>query len=109
MTDKRKMGRTPYLVALRPEDREKIFSSALDILKQTGIRVHDAKTLNILGGGGAHIEGNRACIPSHLVEFALESAPKEIQIYTRDGQPAMRLSGWNCHFGNGTDCPNILD
>jgi len=109
MTDKPRTGRFPYLVALSPEDREKIFSSALNVLQHTGIRVHDSKTLNILGSGGARIEGNRACIPSSLVERSLESAPKEIQIYTRDGKPAMRLSGRNCYFGNGTDCPNILD
>jgi len=109
MTDKNKSGKAPYLVALSPEDREKIFSSALEILKKTGVRVHDQKTLNILGLAGARIEGNRAYIPADLVTRALETAPREIQIYTRDGQPSMRLAAGNCFFGNGTDCPNILD
>jgi trimethylamine--corrinoid protein Co-methyltransferase len=109
MINKHKMGRPPYLVALSTENRERIFSSALNVLEHTGIRVHDAKTLNILGEGGARIDGNRVFVPANLVERALDSAPREIQIYTRDGQPAMRLSGYNCHFGNGTDCPNILD
>jgi len=109
MSDKRKTGKTPHLITLPTEDREKIFSSALDVLQQTGISIYDKKTLNVLGDAGARIDGNRAYIPSKLVEHALESAPKEIQIYTRDGEPAMRLAGSNCYFGNGTDCPNILD
>ncbi|MEW5815740.1 MAG: trimethylamine methyltransferase family protein [Spirochaetota bacterium] len=102
-------GKVPYLITLPDEDREKIFSSALSILKQVGISVYNEKTLNILGEAGARIEGSRAYIPSNLVESALETAPKEIQIYTRNGEPAMRLSARNCYFGNGTDCPNILD
>jgi len=109
MTDKREARKMPHLITLPTGDREKIFSSALTILKRTGISVHDEKTLNILSDAGARIDGNRAYIPSRLVEHALETAPKEIQIYTRDGDPAMRLSGRNCYFGNGTDCPYILD
>ncbi len=109
MTDKNNLRRGPYLVVLSSEDREKIFSSALEILEKTGIRVHDQKTLNILGQAGVRIEGNRAYIPADLVFRALETAPREIQIYTRDGQPAMLLKSGNCFFGNGTDCPNILD
>lgn len=99
----------PHLITLPSADREKIFLAALDVLKRTGISVHDEKTLNILGEAGARIDGNRAYIPSKLVEGALETAPKEIQLYTRDGEPSMQLSGWNCYFGNGTDCPYILD
>jgi len=109
MTKKRRTGKAPYLITLPSKDREKIFSSALDVLNHTGISVHNEKTLNMLGGAGARIDGNRAYIPSKLVEHALKTAPKEIQIYTRDGEPAMHLSGSNCYFGNGTDCPNILD
>jgi len=109
MTKKRRTGKAPYLITLPPKDREKIFSSAIDVLNHTGISVHNEKTLNMLGEAGAQIDGNRAYIPSKLVENALKTAPKEIQIYTRDGEPAMHLSGSNCYFGNGTDCPYILD
>ncbi len=82
MTDKHEAPKVPHLITLPTEDREKIFSSALHVLKHTGISVHDEKTLNILGEAGARIDGNRAYIPSRLVEHALETAPKEIQIYT---------------------------
>jgi trimethylamine--corrinoid protein Co-methyltransferase len=109
MTDKRELGRVPHLITLPPEDRKKIFSAALEVLKRTGISVHDEKTLDILGDAGTRIDGNRAYIPSRLVERALETAPREIQIYTRDGEPAMRLSAWRCYFGNGTDCPHLFD
>jgi trimethylamine--corrinoid protein Co-methyltransferase len=111
MTDKHETVKVPrpHLITLPPEDRKKVFSSALHVLSHTGISVHDEKTLNILGDAGARIDGHRAYIPSRLVERALDTAPKEIQIYTRDGKPAMQLSGWNCYFGNGTDCPYILD
>ena len=109
MTGKRKTGRMQKLSTLPPKDRGKIFSAALDILQDTGIRVYDDKTLHMLGDAGARIDGNRAYIPTQLVESALKTAPQEIQIYNRDGEPSMLLSGSNCYFGNGTDCPNILD
>jgi len=109
MTDKHETWKTPHLITLPVEEREKIFSAALDVLQRTGLCIHDKKTLGTLGDAGARIDGNRAYIPSNLVDRALESAPREIQIYTRDGEPAMRLAGSNCYFGNGTDCPNILD
>ncbi|MCX7920010.1 MAG: hypothetical protein N3A72_10485 [bacterium] len=48
-------------------------------------------------------------ISTTLVEQSLATTPKGILIYTRDGEPAMRLSGFNTYYGNGTDCPNILD
>jgi trimethylamine--corrinoid protein Co-methyltransferase len=99
----------PHLITLAPEEREKIFSAALDVLNHTGINVLEEKTLQILGDAGARIDGTKAYIPAKLVERALSSAPKEIQIYTRDGEPAMKLSGSNNYYGNGTDCPNLLD
>src|SRR4030042_946485 len=101
--------KTPYLTTLSTEDRGKFFSAALDVLNQTGISVLEGKILQILADAGARIDNTRAYIPTKLVEQALSTAPKEIQIYTRDGKPAMRLSGSNSYYGNGTDCPNILD
>ena len=47
--------------------------------------------------------------PAQLVEKAIETAPKEITLYTRDGQPALLLNTENSYFGNGSDCVYILD
>lgn len=99
----------PYLTMLSSEDRSKFYSAALDVLAQTGINVLEESILKTLADAGAKIEGTRAYIPAKLVEQALTTAPKEIQIYNRDGAPAMHLSGYNNYYGNGTDCPNILD
>ena len=99
----------PHLTTLSPEDRGKFFSAALDVLAQTGISVLEEKMLKMLGDAGARIDNTRAYIPTKLVEQALSTAPKEIQIYTRDGEPAMLLSSSNSYYGNGTDCPNVRD
>lgn len=99
----------PFLTILSESDRERVFFAAQEVLDTTGVRIHDKWTLDLLGEAGARIDGNVAYIPPRLVNDALEAAPKEIQIYTRDGQPCMLLSGWNCYFGNGTDCPYVLD
>jgi trimethylamine---corrinoid protein Co-methyltransferase len=101
--------KVPRLTMLSIKDRGKFFSAALDVLAQTGISVLEESIIKTLSDAGARIEGTRAYIPTKLVEQALKTAPKEIQIYNRDGEPAMRLTGFNNYYGNGTDCPNILD
>src|ERR1019366_6815136 len=81
----------------------------LDILGRTGVVVRDAAALALLKEAGTAIDGERVRMKAHLVESALQSAPRSISIYCRDGQPAMCLEGWNSYFGTGSDCPSAID
>ncbi len=86
-----------------------LHAAALKILDRTGVAVQDAAALGLLKKAGARVEGERVRMKGVLVERALKSAPKSIQIYNRAGEPAMRLEGWNSYYGTGSDCPSVLD
>jgi len=101
--------RTPQLEILTEDEREMIFSAALEILERTGMKIEHKEGLSLLGKAGACIEGKIAHIPSYMIKEALRTAPSKILIYNRDGEPAMRLEGFHYYFGTGSDCPNILD
>ena len=86
-----------------------LHAASLKILDRTGVAVHDAAALDLLKKAGARVEGDRVRMKAVLVERALKTAPKSIQIHDRAGKPAMRLEGWNSYYGTGSDCPSALD
>jgi trimethylamine--corrinoid protein Co-methyltransferase len=43
------------------------------------------------------------------VEQALDSAPRVVALYTREGNEAMRLEPGYVYFGTGSDCPYVVD
>jgi trimethylamine--corrinoid protein Co-methyltransferase len=100
---------TPYR-RLSPDGVRKLHWAALQILERTGVRLHHPPAVELLRNAGARVsEGNRVRIPPGLVEQALESAPKEITLYDREGQPAITLGGQRTYYGTGSDCLNIID
>ncbi len=99
---------------LNDEQRKRIAGAALDLLERVGVRLTQAEACELLHGAGARIEGKRqaqlrACIPTDLVETAVDSAPSSIAIYNRDGERAMELGGRSAHFGAHVDAPDVLD
>jgi len=91
------------------EECEKIHLGSLEILRRTGVDVHDEKARKILAGGGAKVGGVRVRLPEYMVSKALSTVPKRMNLYTRDGKVAIRAGGYNSYFGGGSDCLNILD
>jgi len=86
-----------------------IHQAALDVLANTGVEVQEPEALELLRNAGAKCEGKMAKIPANLVEKALETAPKSIPLYRRDGSPGIVLEGRKAYYGTGSDCPKILD
>jgi trimethylamine--corrinoid protein Co-methyltransferase len=79
-------------------------------LERTGVRFHDEEAVALLKKGGAEVtDGNVVHIPSWRVEWAVGISPKQIILYDREGNPAIRLSARRSYFGNGSDLPYILD
>lgn len=109
MTSNQEVYETPQFKVLSEDEQERIYSAALEILEHTGMRIQGEEAVALLAEGGAEVNGDMVYIPSYLVEKSLNSAPKQILIYTRDGKLAMRLGGSNSYFGTGSDCPYILD
>ena len=70
---------------------------------------HD-EALEILRNAGCSIEnGQLVKIPETLVQQSIESAPDNIPIYDRLGNPAMDLGGHRSYYGTGSDLIYALD
>ena len=90
---------------------ETIHFASLEILRRTGVRVHNAEALELLRQAGALVtDGALVQIPANLVEWAVRQAPGRVVLCRRGGsEPALQLEGRQVYFGPGSDCPNYLD
>ena len=95
---------------LSPEQASAIHDASLTILEKTGVQLYLEEAVEMMRKAGAKVtDGNRVRIPASLVEDALSTAPNEVKIYNRDGQPAMTLGERNNYYGPGSDCLYIVD
>jgi trimethylamine--corrinoid protein Co-methyltransferase len=92
------------------EQQSRMKDACLEILEGTGVRLYNQEAIEILIKSGVKIEdGNRAYIPAALVEKAIETAPHEVTLYNRLGEPAISAMGYRSYFGPGSDCLHIID
>lgn len=101
----------PHLTLLTEEQIDRIHQESLDLLEEAGVVVHSREALDLLAQAGCPVEQEkmRVCIPSSLVEEQLRKAPSSIILYTREGQPALRLEGDRVHFNPGSAATHLLD
>jgi trimethylamine---corrinoid protein Co-methyltransferase len=93
-----------------PAQAAKIHNASLEVLERTGARFYLQEAIDMLSRAGASVsEGNRVRIPARLVEWAFTTVRSGVTLYDRNGLQAMDLQGFNCYFGTGSDCLNILD
>lgn len=97
------------LHVLSEDQRNRIFSAALEVMEHTGLRLSHEEVLSMLKKSGCRIENDFAHIPPKIVEACLCTVPKTIQLYTREGEPAMSLGEDITYFGTGADAIFILD
>jgi len=84
--------------------------ASLEILERVGVRLYLEEAVELLKKAGARVDdGNLVRVPPRLVEMALASVPKEVTLYDRSGNPAMRVGGYRSYYGPGSDCLNIID
>jgi trimethylamine--corrinoid protein Co-methyltransferase len=103
-------GGCPRLRALTEEQKALLHDASLEILQRTGLRFYHSKALNLFESAGVEItDDNLVRIPPERVEWALETAPKRVAIYNREGDLAMVLGGDRSYFGVGSDCRYIYD
>ncbi len=88
---------------------ERIHEASLEILARTGVVVHNEEAIGLLRKAGASVDGERVSIPGALVDSALATTPGKIEIFDRDGNPAMLLEGKSVNFGTGSDLPSTID
>ena len=97
----------PRLTFLSDEDKEKLYTSALKIIEETGMLVLHDGALKLLKDAGCTAEetktGNRVKIPATLVEKVRKTVPNNIAVYDREGKHAMDIGGLRAYFGTGSD------
>jgi trimethylamine---corrinoid protein Co-methyltransferase len=101
----------PYqLDATSSADIDAIHAASLEVLAETGAVYEEPEALRLLADAGATIlEGGRVLLPPALVEKAILTAPKSVQMYSRLREPALQLKPGYVYYGTGSDCPNVLD
>ena len=99
----------PRMSVLSVEQMEQIHQATLELLERTGVQMTHPKGLEVLHGGGAHVDGNRVRIPSWMVEDAIRKAPSRLVLANRDGERKVYLEGDKYWFGPSVDCIDYLD
>ncbi len=101
---------SPQFHVLSDKQIEELHLASLQILERTGVAFESQEAIELLASAGADVSNTgRVKIPPHLVEWALNTAPKTITIYTRDGEPAMVLNGTTSHFGGHNALDEYID
>ncbi len=100
----------PRLKVLNRDQAWAIHEAALEILGRTGVRMEHRGALEMLLDAGAESsEGGWVKLPASVVEKALESAPRQIDLYDQQGNEAMCLTNGNAYYGTGSDATFTLD
>lgn len=87
-----------------------IHEASLEILERVGVRLDLQEAIDTLKKAGARVdEDSLVHLPSPLVERALATAPKQVVLHDRQGNPVMPVEGHRCFYGPGSDCLNIID
>ena len=95
---------------LSQAQKEIIHKSSLRLLEKVGVNVFLPEAVDLLKKAGAEvIDNKRVKIPSDIIEAALETAPKNIEIYNRDGDLAMQLKDYNSYYGTGPTIQYVYD
>lgn len=94
---------------LSEEQREEIYSAALEILERTGAKIFDEEALSILKDAGCYVEGTRVRIPRGISRWAVNAAPSRILLYNQKGDQRLVLGGNNVYYGPGPSNTYHLD
>lgn len=98
------------LNSLTSDQLSMLHEASLEIMADTGMRFFDQEALELFIKGGAKVtDGNLVHIPSNLVEWAIQTTPKNITIYDQTGRRFMNLGKHRSYFGPGSDCMSIYD
>lgn len=94
---------------LTDAQRQRIAQGVFHLLEDVGVELTEPEARERLHGAGARIDGDRVTIPAPVVEGAIDSAPRQVAVYDRHGEPAFHLGRGGSHFGAHTDAPDVLD
>jgi trimethylamine--corrinoid protein Co-methyltransferase len=100
----------PTISFLSSEDKDKIHRAAFQILSELGMKILQDEALALLKDAGCSVGQDRMVkIPGDLVQQCIDSAPRSIPMYDREGKQVMDLGGHHSYFGTGSDLIYSLD
>lgn len=100
----------PSYRLLTEDQIQALHEATLELLETVGMRVSSDEAVEMCRAAGCTVkDGQMVLFPRHLVDKAIETAPKSISIYNRKGQEVMRLTGRNSYYGLGTDLIHTYD
>ena len=108
--DSHSYARAGHLSYLTHDDESAVYESALEIMATVGQRVHHPEALDLLRTAGCDVvEPDLVRVPRELVERARATALAVIEVFDRDGEPAMLLVSYTSCFGNGSTVTSVYD
>ena len=100
----------PRLKVLDREQVLAIHNAALEILEKIGFKMEHPGALEMLASAGCEVIGQDwVKLPTKLVEDALSSAPRQIDLYDQKGNKTMPLVNGNYFYGTGSDATFTID
>jgi trimethylamine--corrinoid protein Co-methyltransferase len=102
-------GRT--IEVLSKEEILQIHRAALEVLKETGVKIQHEEALEIFKQAGAETEPTKqiAHIPSQLVEFAFNHAPRFMTICGRNPAYDLKSGTGGVYFSGGHGATFVID
>ena len=92
----------PKLHLLNEEQIEQAHLYTLSVLSETGVRVDSPSMLSLLEHKlGLKADGRMIRFPAEVVEEAIQSAPKTIDVFNRRGEQTFTLGADRLRFGVG--------
>jgi len=89
---------------------EQIALAAFEVLERTGSKVYEPAAVEILKNAGCTVsDGLIVRFPAGLVQEALQTVPARFTLYTRTGEPAIKVEPHRACFGPGPTCTNFVD
>jgi len=102
-------GRT--VEVLSREEILQVHQAVLDVLKEPGVKIEHEEALDMLKRAGVEIDQVKqvAHIPLHLVQYALNHAPRFMTVCGKDPRFDVKSGTGEVHFANGHGATFIVD
>ncbi|MGL5346620.1 MAG: trimethylamine methyltransferase family protein [Peptostreptococcaceae bacterium] len=96
---------------LTESDVNLVHEKSLELIETLGMRISGERVQNLLKNKGIEIDENDiAKIPRKFILEALETVPKELILYNRDGEPQIIINSENrVYWGTHSDQLEIVD
>jgi len=102
---------SPKLTLLTEPVIKEIIDEAMGLLENTGVTVEEPETLELLAEMGANIDSGKhvAKFKRDMVERAVASAPKQLELHSLSGEKRFAFGDGQIHFNPGSAALFILD